>query len=55
MPSYIISVQKANLDVVVTKKSLDFPVYNVMELRAQTNKMTLHHAKIYQQTPEENF
>jgi len=39
----------------LSKKCLDFPVYNVMELQAQTNKMTSHHAQIYQQAPEENF
>jgi hypothetical protein len=51
--SYIISVQKATW-IWLSKKILDFPVYTVMELQAQTNK-TSHHAKIYQQTPEENF
>jgi hypothetical protein len=39
----------------LSKKFLDFPVYNVMELQAQTNKTTSHHAKTYQQTPDENF
>lgn len=34
---------------------MDFPVYNVMELQAQINKMTSHDVKIYQQAPEENF